>query len=462
MVTGTKPNRGARYPTPLIVWANGQKVGEWAVREGEHRFQYTEAWAASPAARGLSLSLPLLPDNAMQRGPVVANYFDNLLTDNDAIRRRLQGRFGTVSTEAFHLLAAVGAECAGAVQLLPRETPPVGIGRIDAMALDDAGVARAIDASLATARMTRQPPDAANDAGNPGDTASLQCLAGAQEKTALLQRNGRWFQPLNSTPTTHILKLPLGHFGGMPSDLSEAVENEWLCSRVMTAFGLPTAPCEIASFGEHKVLVVQRFDRTLQQPGTETEWIARLPQEDFCQALGLPGAKKYERDGGPGMRDMLRVLDGSSSALADKTVFVKAQMVLWLLGAINAHAKSFSIFLEPGNGYRLAPFHGALSAWPVMGDGPGQLAPHKARLAIALRSKSAHWTLADLLPLHWDGVARQAGLGDARALCDELVAQLPGVLKSVESQLPAAFPEHLARSVFDGMKTSGARLTEVP
>ena len=414
MVTGSKPNRGARYPAPLVVWANGRKVGEWAVREGEHRFQYAEEWVASPAAQRLSLSLPFTPGNVLHRGPVVASFFDNLLTDNNAIRRRLQGRFGTVSTEAFHLLAAVGGECAGAVQLLPRETPPTGSDRIDAIALDAAGVARAIDAALASARVTRSPDDAENVV----DTGPHGCLAGAQEKTALLQHNGKWFQPLNSTPTTHILKLPLGHFGSMHADMPDAVENEWLCSRVMSAFGLPTAQCDIATFGERKALVIQRVDRALQHAGTEAEWIARLPQEDFCQALGLAGAQKYERDGGPGMRDILRLLDASSHPLADKTAFVKAQMVLWLLGVINAHAKSFSIFLEPGDGYRLTPFHGALSAWPVMGDGSGQLASHKARLAIALRSKSAHWTLSDLLPQHWDGVAKQAGLGDARALCD--------------------------------------------
>lgn len=456
MVTGSKPNRGARYPAPLVVWANGRKVGEWAVREGEHRFQYAEEWVASPAAQRLSLSLPFTPGNVLHRGPVVASFFDNLLTDNNAIRRRLQGRFGTVSTEAFHLLAAVGGECAGAVQLLPRETPPTGSDRIDAIALDAAGVARAIDAALASARVTRSPDDAENVV----DTGPHGCLAGAQEKTALLQHNGKWFQPLNSTPTTHILKLPLGHFGSMHADMPDAVENEWLCSRVMSAFGLPTAQCDIATFGERKALVIQRVDRALQHAGTEAEWIARLPQEDFCQALGLAGAQKYERDGGPGMRDILRLLDASSHPLADKTAFVKAQMVLWLLGVINAHAKSFSIFLEPGDGYRLTPFHGALSAWPVMGDGSGQLASHKARLAIALRSKSAHWTLSDLLPQHWDGVAKQAGLGDARALCDELVAQLPSVLASVESQLPAAFPAQVAQSIFDGMKASGARLVE--
>ncbi len=461
MVAGTKPHRGARYPTPLMVWAHGQKVGEWAVREGEHRFQYAEEWTASPAAQRLSLSLPLLPGNALHRGPAVAHYFDNLLTDNEVIRRRLQGRFATASTEAFHLLAAVGSECAGAVQLLPRETPPTGFDRIEAVALDDAGVARAIKAALAPHRPA-QPQESTADAV---DNGPYGCLAGAQEKLALLQREGRWFQPLNSTPTTHILKLPLGHFASMPSNMPDAIENEWLCSRVMTAFGLSTAHCDIATFGGHKVLVVRRFDRALHQAGTgtgtNTEWLARLPQEDFCQALGVAGAKKYERDGGPGLRDMLRVLDGSANALADKTAFVKAQMVLWLLGAINGHAKSFSLCLEKGDSYRLAPFQGALSAWPLIGEGPGKLAPHHARLAIALRSKSAHWTLADLLPTHWDGVAKQAGLGDARTLCDELVSQLPGVLACVEAELPPAFPAHVVDSIFEGIQSGRARLVGV-
>ncbi len=42
------------------------------------------------------------------------------------------------------------------------------------------------------------------------------------------------------------------------------------------------------------------------------EWIARLPQEDFCQALGHPPSKKYEGDGGPGIAEGMRLLAGSS------------------------------------------------------------------------------------------------------------------------------------------------------
>ena len=77
---------------------------------------------------------------------------------------------------------------------------------------------------------------------------------------------------------------------------------------------------------------------------------------------------------------------------------------------------------------------------------------------LALRAKSAHWGLVDIQARHWDGVAKLAGLGDARALCDELIAQLPGVLRDVEAQLPPGFPAALAQAIFDGMKSTAQRL----
>ena len=453
MVSRSKRGRGPRHPHPLVVWINGQTVGEWTVREGEHRFQYAEEWTASPAARRLSLSLPMTPGNAPQRGPVVQNYFDNLLPDSNAIRTRLQGKFATPSTDAFDLLTAIGRECVGAVQLLPPGVLPTGFDRIEAEALDDAAVEHAINASLSTGRVL----------GQRDDEDFRISIAGAQEKTALMQREGKWFRPLNATPTTHIFKLPLGRVGNMQADMKESVENEWLCSRIMSALGLPTAQCDIATFGERKVLVVQRFDRALQNAGSDnsdTEWIARLPQEDFCQALGVPGTQKYETDGGPGMRDILRVLDASSNATADKLAFVKAQMVFWLLAATDGHAKNFSIFLERGGAYRLTPFYDVLSAWPVIGSGADQIAFQKAKLAMALRSKSSHWALQDLRARHWDGVAKLAGLGDAHALCNDLLAQLPGALDTVEAQLPSSFPEHVARAIFEGVRNTAKRLTE--
>lgn len=440
MVTARRPG-----PAALGVWLNGQLAGHWWLQAGEHRFQYADDWIASSAGRRLSLSLPFTPGNAPHRGAAVEHYFDNLLPDSDDIRRRLRDRFATASTQAFDLLAAIGRDCVGAAQLLPAGDAPEGFDRIDAMPLDEAGIERAIDVAVTAGRVL----------GQAGDEGFRISIAGAQEKTALLYVDGRWMAPLGATPTTHILKLPLGLVGNMRADMQDSVENEGLCARVLAAFGLPVARCDIGRFGQRKVLVVQRFDRSIQ-----ADWIARLPQEDFCQALGIPGARKYEADGGPGMREILRVLDGSSNAAADKHAFVKAQMLFWMLAATDGHAKNFSIFLERGGGYRLTPFYDVLSAWPIIGRSHDQIAWKKARLAMAVRSQNVHWKLAEILPRHWDAVARMAGLGDAHSIRADILDTLPGALDQLQSQLPPDFPERVAVSIFDGLRFSARRLAQ--
>ncbi|MDO8543561.1 MAG: type II toxin-antitoxin system HipA family toxin [Opitutaceae bacterium] len=428
----------------LILWMNGQQVGTWTQTRSTHVLQYDHEWVTSPDGRALSLSLPFTPGNVAHRGNVVAHFFDNLLPDTGAIRARIRAKFSTASTDAFDLLTAIGRDCIGAVQLLSEGEAPVGFDRIESEPLTDEGVEQAIAASLSGARVLGQPQ--AED--------FRISLAGAQEKTALLFHRRKWCRPVGATPTTHILKLPLGLVGHLQMDMQDSAENEWLCSRVMQAFGLNTASCEILEFGRRKVLAVERFDRTRQPAG----WIARLPQEDFCQAFGLPSTRKYEADGGPGMRDILRVLDSSARALEDKRAFVKAQIVFWLLAAVDGHAKNFSLFHERGGTYRLTPFYDVLSAWPIIGRGTNHLDWHKARLAMAVRSKNAHWKLSEIKAHHWDSVVRAAGLGTANSLLEEIATQVPRVIENVNRQLPRGFPAILPDKIFEGLRKTAAGL----
>ena len=107
---------------------------------------------------------------------------------------------------------------------------------------------------------------------------------------------------------THIIKLPLGLVGNMQADMRTSVYNEWLCLKFMEALGFDVAKADIVTFADHTpVLVVERFDRKMHSSGT---WILRLPQEDFCQALGVGPAQKYEADGGPGVERLAQVLSG--------------------------------------------------------------------------------------------------------------------------------------------------------
>lgn len=279
-------------------------------------------------------------------------------------------------------------------------------------------------------------------------------IAGAQEKTALLRIGKRWHRPHGATPTTHILKLPLGLVGNMRANMTDSVENEWLCARLMTALGFDVAAAEIGHFGDQKALIVERFDRRWMESG---KWIARLPQEDFCQATGTPARLKYESDGGPGTRQCLSLLAASDEARADRRRFVLVQLAFWLLAATDGHAKNYSIFLRRGGGYAMTPLYDLLSAWPIIGNGASRISFHKARLAMALRATSAHYKLASIQTRHWQTLARQSGAGDAFDDMVALVQNAPAALQQVERALPPAFPERVWKPVAAGVRAQCRR-----
>jgi serine/threonine-protein kinase HipA len=448
MVTFRRPRTAPRSGM-LAVWANGERVGTWSAARGLHEFQYDDSWTTSPAGRQLSLSLPFTPGNVPHRGEVVRNFFDNLLPDSDAIRRRVAQKYGA-STDTFDLLAAIGRDCVGAVQLLPVDEAPQGLDRIESDVLDEFGVERVIDAAVSGARVLGH---------DDGEDFRIS-IAGAQEKTALLRHEGKWRLPLHSTPTTHIIKLPLGLIGGMRADMTTSVENEWLCGRFMSELGFDVAPSEIATFGARKVLVVERFDRALQQPSGRPEWIARLPQEDFCQALGVPVAQKYESEGGPGIRDILRVLQTSRDAGHDKLTFALIQLAFWLLAATDGHAKNFSLFHERGGTYRMTPLYDVLSVWPIMGDGPNQVSPRRAKLSMALRGKNVHYHLREIHVRHWQALAAQTGVPDAFDRMVALVLMAPDAIERVEAQLPKPFPANVFASIRRGVLAQAERFVD--
>lgn len=437
--------RRARGPRQLAVWMNGERVGSWRTGAGGvHAFAYEPSWLQSAAARPLSLSLPLR--SAPYTGPVVEAFFDNLLPDSPAIRQRLQSRFGAASQRAFDLLAEVGRDCVGAVQLLPDDMAPAPIDRIEGEPMREADVAALLRRTPALAGLGREDHDDLRIS-----------LAGAQEKTALLWHEGRWQRPLGTTPSTHIFKLPLGRVGNMQADFATSVENEWLCAQLLRAFGLPMAECQIAQFEEQKALVVERFDRRLARTGTH--WL-RLPQEDFCQATGTPPAFKYEADGGPGIVQSMQLLLGSSQAEADRETFFRAQLVFWLLCATDGHAKNFSLHIEAGGRYRLAPLYDVLSAHAVLGKGRNQLAPERARMAMAAHATNRHYLWKRILPRHWDATAHRCGLSIERAhrLREALAERAQVAVEQVARELPKGFPAQLAERVLAGVVAAARRL----
>lgn len=107
----------------------------------------------------------------------------------------------------------------------------------------------------------------------------------------------------------------------MNFDMRTSVENEWLCLEIMRAFGLPVPLVHPVQFEDIKVLAVERFDRAWAHGESNTPWIMRLPQEDMCQATGTPPGLKYESDGGPGIRSIMKLLTTSSESERDRHHF---------------------------------------------------------------------------------------------------------------------------------------------
>jgi len=435
----------------LGIWANGMRVARWTLTaRGETELQYDPAWVTADIGRPLSLSLPFTPENSPLKGPRVLHYFDNLLPDSDAIRRRVAERHHTGSTHAFDLLKAIGRDCVGAVQLLDDDAPPPVVNRVEATSMSEAEIAQhLVDAVRTPATLALRPEDDFRIS-----------LAGAQEKTALLWWQGRWQRPHGSTPTTHILKLPMGLVGGRGADFSTSVDNEWLCLQILQAYGLPVAQAEIATFGTQRVLVVERFDRRLAPTG---DWLMRLPQEDFCQVAGVSPWQKYESDGGPGLGHLCTTLRQSVNAEADVRTVLMAQLLFWLLRAPDGHAKNFSIQLLPRGRFQLTRLYDVMSAYPVMGAGAGQWSAHDIRLAMALMGRNRHYRVQEIQRRHFNHTSRKLGVPEgAEALIAQVLTDTPRVIDTVRQSLPAGFHAEVADRILAGLAQAVAALARMP
>lgn len=147
----------------------------------------------------------------------------------------------------------------------------------------------------------------------------------------------------------------------------------------------------------------------------------------------------------------------------DRREFFTAQLLFWMLCATDGHAKNFSLFLRPGSRYQLTPLYDVLSAYPVLGGGPAKMSPHKVKMAMAVRSKNAHWKMREILRRHWVALGARHGIltEDGRQvelLIDDVVARTPGVIGAVRAALPEGFPEHVADSIFEGLQGAADHL----
>jgi serine/threonine-protein kinase HipA len=427
----------------LRILMNGIRVGQLEKNvTGGLTFAYDQTWLNTSGARPISLSLPLVTEQFS--GDIVYNFFDNLLPDNADIRSRIQTHFQIPTDQPFDLLASIGKDCVGAIQILNNEVTDFS-NQILFQPLKEKEIASIL-------RNTKNNPLGMTEKSNEFRIS----IAGAQEKTALLYWDGNWKRPLGTTPTTHIFKLPIGYIQHQQMDLSDSCENEWLCSQITNAFGLPVAQCEIQHFEDVKTLVVERFDRKLSQDGSK---IFRLPQEDICQALGISPNLKYQSDGGPGIENIMRLLLGSADPMKDRDIFFSSQVLFWLLAAIDGHGKNFSIHIEKDGKYRLAPLYDILSAYPYISN--KQLQAKKIKMAMALKGKNNHYHWHNMQRRHFLGMAKTAHYSTQKAeqIIDCMLMKVETVIEQVAKKLPNNFPTEISQPIFDGILLAKRKLT---
>lgn len=433
----------------LDLYMNGTKVGIYQRdSRGANAFTYDSHWLSSPGRRSVSLSLPLRAER--YTGPAVYNFFDNLLPDSHVIRERMVARFKADSTEPFDILRQVGRDCVGAIQLVPKGTEPPAVKQIAATALTDSEIAK-----ILTGHQAGKP------LGMLDDSQDFRIsLAGAQEKTALLYHQGRWCLPHNATPTTHIIKLPIGEIRSHDRviDMTHSVENEYLCLNIAKAYGFDTADCQIITPNGIKALAVERFDRKM---AADNSWIMRLPQEDFCQVSGISPARKYEVDGGPGISTIMNELLGAANPRLARETFMRTQVLFWLLGATDGHAKNFSIFIERQDQYRLTPLYDILSAFPAISK--KGLHEKDLRLAMSLKGSSGRKTACRMINRqHFLTTAKEVGFAtDAMAqILQSMAGATDQVIAKVEKALPADFPGFISEPIFEGMRRYSQRILQ--
>lgn len=383
----------------LCLVADGRIMG--AIRRnggGRLTLAYAPAWRSLDGAWPLSLSMPLVV--AEHEHGRIEPWLRRLLPDDDRVLERWGRRFNVAPRDPFGLLAAVGEDCAGAVQFAPAEQ----LGALSQ------GKAMAIDwltrSSMAERlRALRKDPAAWRQARDAGRCS----LGGARPKTALFFNGQHWGVPSGRTPTTHILIPPTE---GATDDATTAQ----LCLDLARTLGLPAARSQMVVFEDQTALAVERFDRVRDGSG-----IRRLHQEDFSQALGL--AARPPRD-----LPVARVAEAlraySSAPRDDVWTLARALLLRWLIGAPAATLRDLSILIGAAGQVRLAPLRNVSST--LLEDRRNSEAGAEPESAASARRR-------------WQRIAADARLPASALLAAgrDMAAAIPEALRSLTARMVA-------------------------
>lgn len=378
----------------LIVLMEGRTMGVVTQKNGRLSFGYDDAWSVHDTP--LSISMPPAIRNHGHKA--IECFMWGLLTDNEETLRAMSREYHVSSQNPFALLSVVGHDCAGAVQFVkPEELDLIQQGG-DLKQISN----EEIEKELKSLRLRR-------GGGKANPTFSL---AGAQPKVAYTKVKGEWFLPSGRMASTHILKPRSDDHDGL-------IENEYFCLKLANSldWNLLSSNSEIERFGDETAIVSTRYDRAVDD-SSEGIVIDRIHQEDMCQALSVRPDLKYQKDGGPGITDIMRIVSGSNSAEVDRDRFMRCLIFNFVIKGTDAHAKNYSV-VHIGDQYRLAPFYDIASVLPYP-----QFDAHELKSSMSV---GGHYKFDDIMPRHWKETAAKVFYDADKLMADirYLIETLP-------------------------------------
>jgi serine/threonine-protein kinase HipA len=407
----------------LIVYLNDRRVGTLSEGDDLWCFVYDPRWAVASDSFDLSPVLKrsqLTHQDGGSERPVQW-YFDNLLPE-EKLREVISKEAGIKGEDAFALLEYLGAESAGSLVLLNPQ----------ASTHEAAGLRALPDDELS--RRIRNLPRVTLGSGAP----KRMSAAGAQNKLAVVYRDGVLYEPVGSEPSTHILKPNV-----VNEDYPSSVINEYLMMNLALKLRLHVPPV-VRHYTPEPVYIVSRFDRHADAAGrTHRSHII-----DACQLLNKSRSFKYRAATLQTLADIVPYCRNRASA--------RMRLYQWLVFNLiiannDNHLKNLS-FRVSAEGIELSPAYDLLSTG--------------AYHTRAFASERATWPAVELavgLPgaLNFGAVTRNSvlhagellGLGKSTSVreLDRLLLALPDALNELvhaveteNARLPDAARQFLA------------------
>jgi serine/threonine-protein kinase HipA len=394
----------------LPVFYETIQVGTITVTGGGAEFSYDQGWVQRRGAFPISITMPFEAKIGSQQ---LLPWLENLLPEGASLQS-IGRNLGISVQDTIGLIGRLGLDTAGALS--------IGVpwpGRVPDY--------RLVPSDAELERIINEMPAKPFRAGEDGVSMSL---AGAQDKLPVFFANGEMHIPVDGAASTHILKPDNNRLYG-------SVQNEALCLTLARRVGLSVAEVTTGRAGDRSYLLVARYDRVER----EERWL-RLHQEDFCQALCLPPAVKYERNGrgpgGPGLPDLFE-LTRRYAPPSDTMALLQAVILNVLLTNVDSHAKNYSLFIS-SQGARLAPLYDLMcaAAWEGITKNMSQ--------AIGGQTRGGY-----VYARHWRRMAEACGLR-AEAICEQVstlarrvMVELDGAVAEVRA-MPAG--DHPMLGVF--------------